>query len=84
MPHTTAAIHTELVSNKGLALLQGQVVEGSGVSPEEAKYLLLCLQKFYGARDGRDAGRRKLLERFSEGDATFKIEELVEEAGKIV
>lgn len=64
--------------------MQGQVVEGRGVSAEDARWLVLCLQKFYGATDNEDACRKRLLQMFSEGDTAFRIEELIEEAEKIV
>ena len=49
---------------------------------EEGKWLLMCLQKFYGGEEKLE--RRKLLEQFSKGDGGFKVEELLEEAEKIV
>lgn len=82
-PHTTITHHLELADEKGLVLLQGQVVEGRGVSAEEAKWLVMCLQKFYGV--GAERGeRRRLLEMFGKGDEAFRVEELVEEAEKIL
>ncbi len=83
-PHTTITMHTELLHEKDLVLMQGQVVEGRGVSVEDAKLLVLCLQKFYGIHQEGDSGRQKLLEMFSEGNTAFRIEELVEEAEKLV
>ncbi|KAL8749105.1 MAG: hypothetical protein Q9184_006935 [Pyrenodesmia sp. 2 TL-2023] len=83
-PHTTITMHTELIQEKGLVLMQGQVVEGRGVNVDDAKFLVLCLQKFYGIDQGGVSGRQKLLEMFSEGNTAFRIEELVEEAEKIV
>ncbi|KAL8672664.1 MAG: hypothetical protein Q9168_002870 [Polycauliona sp. 1 TL-2023] len=83
-PHTTITMHLELMEEKGLVLMQGQVVEGRGVNVEEARWLVLCLQKFYGGEEGEHASRRRLLEKFSQGDETFKVEELVDEAEKIV
>ena len=82
-PHTTITHHLELAEEKGLVLLQGQVVEGRGVSVDEAKWLIMCLQKFYGV-GGEKSERRRLLELFGKGDPAFKVEELVEEAEKIV
>ncbi|KAJ9645280.1 hypothetical protein H2199_003286 [Coniosporium tulheliwenetii] len=82
-PHTTVNVHLELKEDKGVALVQGQVVEGRGVSVEEAKWLLMCLQKFYGLQ-GEEESRRRLLEQFSKGDGGFRVEELLEEAEKIV
>ncbi|KAG0651166.1 hypothetical protein D0Z07_2625 [Hyphodiscus hymeniophilus] len=82
-PHTTVTHHLELIKETGLVLLQGQVVEGRGVSVDEAKWLLMCLQKFYGVA-GEKSERRRLLELFGKGDLAFKIEDLVEEAEKVV
>ncbi len=81
-PHTTVTHHLELAGPKGLVLLQGGVMDGRGVSVDEARWLLMCLQKFYGVTD--DAGpRRRLLEQFSQGDGGFRVEDLLEEAEKI-
>jgi ATP synthase F1 complex assembly factor 1 len=82
-PHTTITHHLELAEEKGLVLLQGQVVEGRGVTVDEAKWLVMCLQKFYGI-GGEKSERKRLLEMFGKGDSAFKIEDLVEEAEKIV
>ncbi len=68
--------------SKGLVLLQGSVVDGRGITVDEGKWLLMCLQRFYGAEEKVE--RRKLLEQFSQGDGGFKVEELLEEAEKIV
>ncbi|KAG7007250.1 DNA-directed RNA polymerase II subunit RPB11 [Physcia stellaris] len=82
-PHTTVTHHLDLAGPKGLVLLQGDVVEGRGVSVEEGRWLLMCLQKFYGGVEEKGE-RKKLLEQFSQGDGGFKVEELLEEAEKIV
>lgn len=82
-PHTTVTHHLDLRDDKGLVLLEGGVVDGRGVSVEEARWLLMCLQKFYGGVEEK-AERKKLLEQFSQGDGGFKVEELLEEAEKIV
>lgn len=83
-PHTTITMHLELMEKKGLALMQGQVVAGRGVSVEEARWLVLCLQKFYTGDEGGTIGRSRLLELFTQGDEAFKIEELIEEAEKTI
>lgn len=83
-PHTTVTFHQELAEPKGLVLGQGTVVEGQGVGVDEAKWLLMCLQKFYGLQAEERVERKKLLEQFSRGDGGFKVEELLEEAEKIV
>lgn len=88
-PHTTVTHHLDLAEGKGLVLMEGRVMENRGVSVEEGKWLLMCLQKFYGFEahtDGakQNAGKRKkLMKQFSEGDETFKVEELLEEAEKV-
>ncbi|KAL8634350.1 MAG: hypothetical protein Q9228_008056, partial [Teloschistes exilis] len=82
-PPTTITMHTELEGQKGLVLMQGQIVEGRGISVEEARWLVLCLQRFYGEEEGRATSRKKLLSMFSEGDEAFRVEELVEEAEKL-
>lgn len=81
-PHTTVTHHLDLVHSKGLVLLHGNVVDGRGITVDEGKWLLMCLQKFYGAE--HKVERRKLLEQFSQGDGGFKVEELLEEAEKVV
>jgi len=81
-PHTTITHHLELAAPKDLVLLQGQVIEGRGVSVDEAKWLVMCLQKFYGLQ-GEKSERKRLLELFGKGDEAFKLEDLVEEAEKI-
>ncbi|QDS72804.1 hypothetical protein FKW77_006520 [Venturia effusa] len=84
-PHTTVSLHTELVKDKGMVLGQGVVVEKRGITVDEAKWLMICLQKFYGAKGtlgGKDKPKQ-LLEQFSSGDERFKVEELLEEAERL-
>lgn len=81
-PHTTVTHHLDLAGPKGLVLLQGNVMEGRGVTVEEGRWLLMCLQRFYGVGEETES-RKKLLEQFSQGDGQFRIEELLEEAEKI-
>ncbi|KAF2481071.1 ATP11 protein-domain-containing protein [Neohortaea acidophila] len=88
-PHTTVTHHLDLAERNGVVLMEGRVMENRGVSVEEGKWLLMCLQKFYGfephsATARENAGKRKrLMEQFSGGDETFKVEELLEEAEKV-
>lgn len=83
-PHTTVTHHLDLQEPKGLVLLQGSVVQGRGVSVEDGKWLLMCLQKFYGVgAEDVLAPRKRLLEQFSHGADDFRLEELLEEAEKI-
>ncbi|TAQ83951.1 hypothetical protein B7494_g7728 [Chlorociboria aeruginascens] len=82
-PHTTITHHLEIAREKGVVLLKGDVLEGRGVSVDEAKWLVMCLQKFYGV-GGEKMERKRLLEMFAKGDEGFRVEDLVEEAEKIV
>ncbi|KAK5090479.1 hypothetical protein LTS08_002619 [Lithohypha guttulata] len=86
-PHTTVTHHLDLADSHGLVLLNGSVVDSRGVSAEEAKWLLLCMQKFYdhgghGGGIGKEK-RQNLLKKFSQGDASFDVNELVDEAERI-
>ncbi|KID70364.1 Protein ATP11 [Metarhizium brunneum] len=93
-PHTTVTHHLDLVEDKGLVLMQGQTMEDRGVQPEHAKWLVMCLQRFYGAWESTEAEldgsrkeradeRKKLVEWFGSGDSRFSVEKLLEEAERI-
>ncbi|PON24735.1 hypothetical protein TGAM01_v206243 [Trichoderma gamsii] len=93
-PHTTVTHHLDLIKDKGLVLMQGQVMEGRNVQPDHAKWLVMCLQRFYGGweqkgdeldgqRKERAEERQKLLEWFTNGDSRFSIEKLLEEAERM-
>lgn len=93
-PHTTVTHHLDLADEKGLVLMQGQVMDDRGIQPEHAKWLVLCLQRFYGgweaaegeldgARKERADERKRLLEWFGTGDKRFSIEKLLEEAERM-
>ncbi|KAK0617882.1 putative F1F0 ATP synthase assembly protein Atp11 [Bombardia bombarda] len=93
-PHTTITHHTELSGEKGVVLMQGSVMDPEkGVKVEQAQWLVMCLQKFYGGWDGvgveqegreRAEVRRGLLEGFARGDAEgFSLERLLEEAERV-
>ncbi|KAL6871904.1 ATP11 domain-containing protein [Trichoderma novae-zelandiae] len=93
-PHTTVTHHLDLAEDKGLVLMQGQVVEGRGVQPDHAKWLVMCLQRFYGGweqkgdeldgqRKERAEERKKLLQWFTSGDSRFSVEKLLEEAERL-
>ncbi|KAF2157345.1 F1F0 ATP synthase assembly protein-like protein Atp11 [Myriangium duriaei CBS 260.36] len=81
-PHTTVTHHLDLSKDTGLVLLQGTVLPDRGVSVDEGKFLLMCLQKFY-SQTSEQTPRRKLLEQFTQGDASFEVQKLLEEAEKI-
>ncbi|KAK5988963.1 Protein ATP11 [Cladobotryum mycophilum] len=91
-PHTTITHHLDLIDDKGLVLMQGQVMDGRGVEPEHARWLVLCLQRFYGGWEGSDLDgqrkeraeeRKRLLEWFTQGDPRFSVEKLIEEAERM-
>ncbi|GAB0134335.1 hypothetical protein EsDP_00002712 [Epichloe bromicola] len=93
-PHTTITHHLDLANDNGFVLMQGQTMDDRGVSPEHARWLVLCLQRFYGAWDGTEAElagmreeraeeRRKLVEWFGSGDPRFSVEKLLEEAERM-
>ncbi|KAL6414654.1 hypothetical protein AUP68_01185 [Ilyonectria robusta] len=93
-PHTTITHHLDLADERGLVLMQGQVVDGRGVKPEEAKWLVMCLQRFYGGweseaveldgeRKARAEERAKLLQWFAAGDSRFSLDKLMEEAERM-
>lgn len=84
-PHTTVTHYTELKGEKGVVLMQGQVVEDRGVEMDGARWLVMCLQKFYGGWEGEvgGEGRRELLEWFGRGDPRFSVEKLLEEAERM-
>lgn len=77
-PHTTVTHHTDLQGSNRLVLMEGRVMENRGVSLDDARWLLICLQKFYG-QDSRE----KLIKQFTDGDENFQVQELLEEAEKL-
>ena len=88
-PHTTITYHLDLAERNGLVLMEGGVAENRGLTVEEGKWLLMCLQKFYGFEAHTNVAkenairRSKLMDQFSQGDAGFQVEELLEEAEKV-
>lgn len=82
-PHTTITFHSELADSHDLVLGQGQVMEGRGISVDEARLLVMYMQKFYVV-DAAGKSRAELLDMFTRGDAGFSVERLLEEVEKIV
>lgn len=82
-PHTTVTFHRELQDTHDLVLGQGMVVENKGVSVDEARWLVMCMQKFYVQSD-EGKGRMELLEMFTRGDTGFQVERLIDEAEKVL
>lgn len=92
VPHTTITHHLDLIADKRVVLMQGTVVADRGVKPDDARWLVMCLQRFYGGWDGekndalgkeRADERKKLLEWFGKGDSRFSVEKLLEEAERL-
>ncbi|KHJ32551.1 putative f1 atpase assembly protein 11 [Erysiphe necator] len=85
-PHTTITHHLDMAEDKEIVLLQGNVTEGRGVSVDEAKWLLFCLQRFYGGlgEDEKRGKKKEMVEMFGRGDISFNIEELIQEAEKAI
>lgn len=89
VPHTTLTHYTELAGEKDVVLMRGVVQDDRGVGAEDARWLVLCLQRFYGGWDGeredivRREERRRLLEWFTGGDGRFSVEALLEEAERM-
>jgi ATP synthase mitochondrial F1 complex assembly factor 1 len=85
VPHTTLSHHTEIAESKGVVLAQGNVLEDRGVTVQDARWLVMALQKFYGAAEGDEAGerRRRMLEMFSKGEGGFSVDGLIEEVEKL-
>ncbi|KAI0432924.1 ATP11 protein-domain-containing protein [Xylaria sp. FL1042] len=70
--------------NQGVVLMAGNVVEGRGASVDDARWLVMQLQRFYGEEGaGGDPRKRKLLEEFTRGDGGFSVERLLEETERI-
>lgn len=92
LPHTSLTHYTDLAADTGMVLMRGVVQDDRGVSVEDARWLVLCLQRFYGGWDGeaevregqgRKEERRRLLEYFAKGDPRFSVERLLEEAERL-
>ncbi|PGH27918.1 hypothetical protein AJ80_00468 [Polytolypa hystricis UAMH7299] len=88
-PHTIITHHLDLADSKGLVLMNGSVVADRGVSVEEAKWLVMWLQRFYdwgssSEDDGKGGRKGEMLRMFTRGDTKgFRLEELLEEVEKV-
>ncbi|SCV00721.1 LAMI_0G06898g1_1 [Lachancea mirantina] len=79
-PHTTFQFHQELVSDKGIVLMNGQIEQDSNVSLQDAQLLLLNVQRFYGAMGENTAiakQRVQLLHDFTKGSPNFSVDLLI-------
>jgi ATP synthase F1 complex assembly factor 1 len=82
-PHTTITFHQELAESHDLVLGQGLVVENRGISVDEARWLVMCMQKFY-VQSEQSESRGELLRMFTRGDTAFQVDRLIDEAEKIL
>jgi ATP synthase F1 complex assembly factor 1 len=98
-PHTTVTHHVDLAAERGLVLMEGAVVDGRGASVDQAHWLVMCLQRFYGALGDAEVAagaatepeevargrrnRRQLVEWFGRGDPRFSVEALLEESQRV-
>ncbi|KAL2124548.1 hypothetical protein VTJ04DRAFT_913 [Mycothermus thermophilus] len=90
-PHTTITHYRDLAESHGVVLMQGHVMDDRGVGVDDARWLVMCLQRFYGGWDGaggemgkeRAEARRRLLEWFAKGDSRFTVEGLLDEAERM-
>lgn len=79
-PHTTLMFHQELVEDKSMVLMNGQVEKESSMSLDEAHLLVLNIQRFYGAMDQTSEAKLQLLKNFNSGNEEFDMDKLIEEA----
>ena len=79
-PHTTLSHHLELADDRGVVLAQGEAQPDSGVSVAQAQFLVVAMQKFYGAFEGPSSARRQaMLDMFARGDPEFSVDALIRE-----
>lgn len=86
-PHTSITHYydEDVASNQGVVLMAGNVVDGRGATVQDAQWLVMLMQRFYGAEALAGTGeKRKLLEEFSRGaGGGFSVERLLEESEKL-
>lgn len=80
-PHTVLEFHSELSNDMGIVLMNGQVEEDCNVTLQDAHYLLLNIQRFYGAMGTESKisqERLDLLKQFNRGSKEFNVDKLIE------
>lgn len=80
-PHTTMIFHSELLTDKSIALMNGNVEADSNLNHDQGLFLSLNVQRFYGADDKTESGIRKtaLLHQFNSNAENFSVEALLTE-----
>jgi ATP synthase mitochondrial F1 complex assembly factor 1 len=85
-PHTSITHYwdKEMAESQDAVLMAGQLVEGRGASVQDAQWLVMLMQRFYGEEGmAGEGGKRKLLEQFGKGDGEFSVDKLLEESEKL-
>lgn len=86
-PHTTVMHFEDLAGDKGIVLMRGEVdaEQKRVVGLEEARSLVMHVQKLYGADPESERGRirRRLIEGFSRGSPDFDVTRLMDELNRI-
>jgi ATP synthase mitochondrial F1 complex assembly factor 1 len=81
-PHTTVLHYEDFKDDKGVVLLQGSVMDDKAIKVDDAKLLLMFMQRFYTANGDSELAKRRLelLEKFTKGDGSFDVSQLIEQA----
>lgn len=86
-PHTSITHYydADVAGKQGVVLMAGNVMDGRGATVQDAQWLVLLMQRFYGAESFAGTGeKRKLLEEFGKGaGGGFSVEKLLEESEKL-
>ena len=80
-PHIILEFHSELNETKGIVLMNGQVEKDCNVTLQNAHYLLLNIQRFYGAmgiESKISQERLNLVKQFNKGSKSFNVDKLIE------
>ncbi|KAF3016848.1 hypothetical protein E8E14_011767 [Neopestalotiopsis sp. 37M] len=86
-PHTSVTHYFDagVAARQGVVLMAGNVVDGRGANVQDAQWLVMLMQRFYGPEAlAGDGAKRKLLEQFAMGaNGGFTVEKLLEESEKL-
>jgi len=82
-PHTTVMHFEDLLQDKGIVLMKGEVQRG--VNLDDARALVMGVQKLYGSDSESERGknRRLLIDEFTKGSKEFDISKLMDELNRI-
>ncbi|KAF7537568.1 hypothetical protein G7054_g3610 [Neopestalotiopsis clavispora] len=80
-----ALLDAGVAARQGVVLMAGNVVDGRGANVQDAQWLVMLMQRFYGPEAlAGDGAKRKLLEQFAMGaNGGFTVEKLLEESEKL-